>query len=128
MEISLMTCSVNYLTIFNMMGTPIDLVNIYLFNVNNRNTRKGWETCSKCFYCWLWTSKCSLVNETTWGHIILESIFGPGSNLNRSFCSEKLQFFSTFFTLIKLCFSFFLVYYEQWICVHISNKPRSIEI
>ena len=61
--------------------------NIYLFKVNNRNTRKMYEifseltikqqndvnevvlvfllltlnifhTFSKCFYCWFWTSKC----------------------------------------------------------------------
>ena len=46
--------------------------NIYLYKVNNRNTRKRCEICSKltietphlfhiffqCFYYWLWTSKC----------------------------------------------------------------------
>ena len=57
--------------------------NIYLFKLNNRNTRKKWKICSKltvtnvflvllsltlnlfhtffyCFYCWVWTSKCYL--------------------------------------------------------------------
>ena len=33
-------------------------VKIYLFKVNNRNTRNRYEMLS--FYCWLWTSKCLL--------------------------------------------------------------------
>ena len=57
-------------------------LDIYLFKVNNRNTRTMCEICSKltiktpiksllltlnrfhsflcCFYCWLWTSACQL--------------------------------------------------------------------
>ena len=49
------------------MQTP-DSAGIYLFKVNNGNTRATCEICSKliiktlfwCFHCWLWTSKCRL--------------------------------------------------------------------
>ena len=45
-------------------------INIYLLKVDNKNTRKRFEICSKltmfyifffkCLYFWLWTSKCLL--------------------------------------------------------------------
>ena len=51
--------------------------NIYLFRINNRNTKKRYKTYLKfllltlnifrtffrCFYCWLWTSKCCWVQN-----------------------------------------------------------------
>ena len=64
--------------------------NMYLFKVNNRNTRKRCEICSKItikkhqndvitffyfLYCWLWTSKCKL------GRVLLK-IYDGGAFVN----------------------------------------------
>lgn len=73
------TKSIN-LKIFNeLIGTAIsEKFNIFYYQnhpanikVSNKNTRKGFEICSKltsltsfcCFYCWLWTRKCRLGNH-----------------------------------------------------------------
>ena len=88
---------VSLLSTLNILIRNINLANIYLFKVNNRNSTKRCEICSKltikipkrrqrccsgifivkfehithlflCFYCWFWTSRCLL------GDVVLVSL------------------------------------------------------